>query len=128
MLAKRLAAAVTATVLSTVAANAVDSTLQLELSHEGGTFDSRSVLYDCSEGEPFDVIYINAAPNFLALVPIQDEPEFMVFASVVSASGVRYVAGKWAWWTQGVEASLHDTTLGADAPAVLTCSEYIQTP
>ena len=128
MISKPLVTAFAALLLTTSASSAVDATLQLELGNEGSSFDRRSVLYDCSEGEPFDVIYINAAPNFLALVPIEEEPEFVVFASVISASGARYAAGKWIWWTQGVDASLYDTTLGEDAPAVLTCSEFIQTP
>lgn len=128
MISKPLAAALAAILLTTVTANAVDATLQLELGSEQGSFDRRNVLYDCSDGEPFDVIYINAAPNFLALVPIEDEPQFIVFASVISGSGARYAAGKWIWWTDGVDASLYDTTLGEDAPAVLTCSEFIQTP
>ncbi|UJW87689.1 MliC family protein [Devosia sp. SL43] len=114
--------------LATGTAHAVDATLQLDLTGQGRDFERRSVLYDCSEGEPFDVVYINAAPNFLALVPIVDEPERLVFASVVSASGVRYVAGHWVWWTQGIDASLYDVTLGDDADPVLTCSEFIQTP
>lgn len=128
MLSTRLAAVFAALLLTTSASHAVDATLQLELGSEQGSFDRRSVLYDCSEGEPFDVIYINAAPNFLALVPIEEEPQFIVFASVISGSGARYAAGKWIWWTDGVDAGLYDTTLGEDAPAVLTCSEFIQTP
>jgi membrane-bound inhibitor of C-type lysozyme len=121
-------AAVSVIMLTTGSAHAVDTSLQLELSGDGSDFEQRSVLYDCSEGEPFSVVYINAAPNFLALVPIAEEPERLVFASVVAASGVRYAAGHWAWWTQGVDASLYDVTLGEDADPVLTCSEFIQTP
>lgn len=128
MLYKRLAATLAAALLTTGASHAVDATLQLELGNEQSSFDRRSVLYDCSAGEPFDVVYINAAPNFLALVPIEEEPQFIVFASVISGSGARYAAGKWIWWTDGIDASLYDTTLGEDAPAVLTCSEFIQTP
>ena len=128
MLSKRLAAALAITVFATSSAHAVDATLQLDLAGQGSDFERRNVLYDCSEGEPFDVVYINAAPNFLALVPIADEAERMVFASVVSGSGVRYASGHWIWWTQGVDASLYDTALGDDAEPVLTCSEFIQTP
>lgn len=128
MISKPLVTALAALLLTTGASHAVDATLQLELGSEDSSFDRRNVLYDCSEGEPFDVVYINAAPNFLALVPIAEEPEAIVFASVISGSGTRYAAGKWIWWTQGVDASLYDTTLGEDAPAVLTCSEFIQTP
>lgn len=128
MPSRSFATALAIITLMTGTAHAVDASLQLELGRDGGNFEQRSVLYDCTEGEPFSVVYINAAPNFLALVPIAEEPERLVFASVVAASGVRYTAGHWAWWTQGVDASLYDVTLGEDADPVLTCSEFIQTP
>ncbi|UXN75473.1 MliC family protein [Devosia sp. A8/3-2] len=66
--------------------------------------------------------------QFPALVNVPEETEKLVFASTVSASGVRYVSGQWARLTQGAEASLHDTTLGEDAPAVSTCSEASNAP
>ncbi len=93
-----------------------------------GNFERTVVQYDCGQSEPLSVDYINAAPNFLAIVPVAEEPEPLVFASVVSASGVRYAAGHWVWWTTGVDASLYDVTLGEDAEPVLTCSEINNTP
>ena len=109
------------------AAGAAQTSLQIEL-NAGRDFERHVMTYDCDTETPITVTYINAAPNFLALVPIADKPEELVFASVIAASGVRYVSGKWAWWTRGSEASLYDTTLGEDADAVLTCSEFIDTP
>ena len=108
-------------------AGAAQTSLQIEL-NAGRDFERHVMTYDCATETPITVTYINAAPNFLALVPIADEPEELVFASVIAASGVRYVSGKWVWWTRGSEASLYDTTLGEDADAVLTCSEFIDTP
>ena len=130
MINRLLAAIVSATLLASTGASAVDTSLQIQLGGDGfgGDFERRTVLYDCSDGEPFDVIYINAAPNFLALVPIADEPAFRIFAAVESASGARYAAGRFIWWTEGPDASLFDTTLGAEAAAVLTCSEMNNTP
>ncbi|WP_316355542.1 MliC family protein [Devosia sp.] len=113
--------------LAAVPTQAVETSIELELATDSD-FERREILYDCSAGEPFSVTYINAAPNFLALVPIADEPELHVFASVISASGVRYVSGQWAWWTKGADASLYDITLGEDAEPVLTCSEMTNTP
>jgi membrane-bound inhibitor of C-type lysozyme len=52
----------------------------------------------------------------------------LLFVSTIGASGVRYVAGQWVWWSDGLDASLYDATAGDDAPAVLTCSEIINTP
>lgn len=116
-----------AAILLPGAANAAQTSLQIEL-NVGRDFERHVMTYDCATETPVTVTYINAAPNFLALVPVAEEPEELVFASVIAASGVRYVSGKWAWWTRGSDASLYDTTLGEDAEAVLTCSEFINTP
>lgn len=125
MLKPALALLLAATAVIPVAA--VETSIEIELGTTGD-FERREILYDCSEGEPFDVTYINAAPNFLALVPIADEPELHVFTSVISASGARYASGQWIWWTKGVDASLYDLTLGEDAEPVLTCTEFVNTP
>ena len=93
-----------------------------------GDFERRQYTYDCGADEPLSVTYLNAAPNFLAVVPIEGEDEPLVFVSVISASGARYAAAQWVWWTRGSEASLYDEALGEDAEAVLTCSEIINTP
>lgn len=122
-----LAALLATCLLLPAAAHAVETSIEIELGTDGD-FERRQILYDCSDGEPFDVTYINAAPNFLALVPIADEPELHIFASVVSASGARYASGQWIWWTKGPDASLYDATLGEDAEPVLTCSEMNNTP
>jgi len=123
-----IAAAIFVTaLLAPAVAQAVETSVQIELGTQSD-FERRSVLYDCSAGEPFSVTYINAAPNFLALVPIADEPELHVFASVISASGARYASGQWIWWTSGADASLYDATLGEDAEPVLTCAEMNNTP
>lgn len=127
MVKPALATLLAAGLLLPVAALAVEASLQLELGN-ASDFERRTTLYDCSAGEPFGVTYINAAPNFLALVPIEGEPEPLVFAAVIAASGVRYAAGQWEWWTKGVDASLRDVTLGEDAEPVLTCSEMNNTP
>ncbi|WP_332686485.1 MliC family protein [Devosia sp.] len=118
---------VAALLLLSVPAGAAQSSLQIELG-TGGDFERRMVTYDCAAEAPLVVTYLNAAPNFLALVPVAGEVEELVFAAVISASGVRYAAGQWIWWSQGVDASLYDATLGEDAEAVLTCTEINNTP
>lgn len=111
------------------AAHGVEASLSITLGTDASAdIDKRTVRYECGTGEPISVDYINASPNFLALVNVPEETEKLVFASVVSDSGVRYVSGQWAWLTQGPDASLHDTTLAADAPAVSTCSEVNDAP
>ncbi|MCR6673972.1 MliC family protein [Devosia ginsengisoli] len=125
---RSIPAALLATALfAPVTAQAAEATLQIELGTKGD-FERRVMTYDCNDGSSLPVTYINAAPNFLALLSVTDEPEPLVFSSVVAASGVRYVSGIWVWWTKGVDASLYDATLGEDAEAVLTCSELNNTP
>ena len=121
-----------ASLVSTLAlistAQAAETALQLTITTQSGEFEQRVMRYDCGAETPTVVTYINAAPNFLALVPIADEPQSLVFAAVIAASGVRYTAGKWVWWTKGAEASLSDATLGDTAEPVLTCTEINNTP
>ena len=86
-----------------------------------------TTVYGCGEGsEPLTVKYINAAPNFFAIIPIEGED--IVFVNVISASGAKYVAGEYEWWNKGADATLHNVTEGLDAAPVLTCSENVQTP
>jgi membrane-bound inhibitor of C-type lysozyme len=47
----------------------------------------------------FSVEYLNGAGNSLAVVPIGGRS--LIFASVVSASGARYAAGRYVWWDAG---------------------------
>jgi membrane-bound inhibitor of C-type lysozyme len=127
MTTKSIAALTALALLAPLPASAVESTLQLQLSTDQD-FERRTITYDCGAETPIQVIYLNAVPNFLAVVPIADEPQPLVFVSVVSASGVRYVSGHWVWWTKGPEATLHDATLSDDAEPLLTCSEFNDTP
>ncbi|GLQ53535.1 MliC family protein [Devosia nitrariae] len=103
----------------------VQSTVVLTLGTDGDA-EKRLVRYECEGLEPFAVEYINAAPNFLALVPV--EGETLIFSAVLSASGARYAAAHWEWWTSGPEASLHDLTLGPDAEPVAACLEFTEGP
>jgi membrane-bound inhibitor of C-type lysozyme len=104
-------------------AQAVQSTLTLSL---GGDAEQRSTAYDCGELGQISVGYINAAPNFLALVPY--EGKTLIFAATLAASGVRYVSGNYEWWTKGAEATFHDLTAAEDAPPLASCSEITNTP
>lgn len=103
------------------ARSAIEITLAAESPAEKNVVD-----YECEGLEPFRVEYINAAPNFLAIVPVNDET--LIFSAVLSASGARYAAANWVWWTSGPEASLYDLTQGEDAEPVATCFEINMTP
>lgn len=89
--------------------------------------DWQHVVYTCEgQDERFVVDYVNAAPNFLALVPVDGKQ--LVFANVLSGSGARYASGQYEWWTKGPEASLVDITADKDAPPLMTCLEANDTP
>jgi membrane-bound inhibitor of C-type lysozyme len=77
--------------------------------------------YDCGTAGSLKVTYVNADPNFLAIVPVPKQLQPLVFASVLSGSGTRYASGKYVWWTKGNSASLYDTTTGDNAPPITTC-------
>lgn len=106
---------------------AAGSSLQLQLSTDGD-FERRTVSYDCGTEAPLVVTYLNAAPNFLAMLSVPDSADPLVFAAVISGSGARYAAGQWVWWNDGIDGSLYDATLGEDAEAVLACSEINNIP
>ena len=91
-----------------------------------GDIERRVVTYLCDTGQTMSVQYVNAAPNFLAIVPVNDQN--LVFASALSASGARYVSGPYEWWTRRDEARLSDLTLGEDADPLATCTEASNTP
>lgn len=93
----------------------------------GGDAERKVALYQCEgRDSPLRVEYINAAPNFLALVPLEEGT--LVLASVIAASGARYASGKWVWWTKGANADLYDVTAGEGARPVMSCAESIDTP
>lgn len=91
-----------------------------------GDAERRLVRYDCEGADSFDVEYINAAPNFLAFVPVDGQTYLMT--SVIAASGARYAAANYVWWSKGPDAELYDVSQGEDAAPILSCSEHIQTP
>jgi len=111
-------------VLATSPALAVSTAFTIDLGNADA--QRQTIRYQCEDGIERVVQYVNINPNFLALVPVEDGT--LIFASVISASGARYAAGQWVWWTSGPEADLYDTTNGPDAPPVTHCLELNQTP
>lgn len=59
--------------------------------------------YSCGD-TLLDVEFINVGDNSLALIAI-DGAAPLVFASVVAASGARYIGGVYEFWDHGGEAS-----------------------
>lgn len=90
----------------------------------GGNFERNVVQYDCGLDAPVTADYINAAPNFLAIIEIDGKK--LVFANVIAASGAKYAAGEYEWWSRGSEATLHNLMASDDEP--LVCLEISETP
>ena len=101
----------------------VDVSAQVVL-NLAGDFERTVHHYQCEGIEPFAVDYINAAPNFLAILPIGGQK--LVFVGVLSGSGAKYVSGQYEWWTKGADATLTDLQVTDQPP--LNCSENIETP
>lgn len=101
-----------------VPAMALEAAMQLVFTLPDGA-QHDVVTYQCEgQDEAMTVSYINARPNFLALVPIAGET--VVFANVIAASGARYAAGHYVWWSQGNDAQLRDE-MDEDGPPLLDC-------
>jgi len=91
-----------------------------------GESEIKLVKYDCEGRDPLTVQYLNAAPNFLALIPIDGQT--LIFANTLSASGAKYESGQYIWWNKGSDATLTDVTEGLDAAPVMSCTEENNTP
>lgn len=119
-----LPAVLLATLATPVLAANVKIQLVIELEGEA----QRNLLhYKCDAATDLvEVEYLNADPNFLAIMTVDGKK--LVFASAFSESGVRYVSGRYAWWTKGADASLFDEANGPDADPLVTCIEVNNTP
>jgi membrane-bound inhibitor of C-type lysozyme len=92
-----------------------------------GDAEIKNTTYSCTGRDtPLTVRYVNAAPNFLALINLAGHT--LVFVNTATASGAKYESGSYIWWNKGSDATLSDTTEGLDAAPVLMCSENIDTP
>lgn len=91
-----------------------------------GDAEVKVTKYDCPGHDPLTVQYLNASPNFLALIPINGET--LIFVNTLSASGAKYESGQYIWWNKGADATLSDITEGLDAAPVMSCSELNDTP
>jgi len=75
--------------------------------------------YTCATGKILQVTYWNAQNGqSFAVLPVNGTP--MLFVNTISASGARYQAGSYTWWTKGPRANLYDMTSGEDAPPLLS--------
>lgn len=109
------------------APTASNVTAGLTLTLESDTdIERTSATYLCDNEQVLRVHYVNAAPNFLAIMPVDGETH--IFATTISASGARYVSGPFEWWNKGDEGTLRDLTQDEDAAPLLTCTSATETP
>ena len=74
--------------------------------------------YQCEGGKSLAVTYWNSqAGQSFALLPVEGKP--MLFVDTIAASGVKYVAGRYTWWTKGERGDLYDAMAGANAAPVM---------
>ncbi|WP_233829015.1 MliC family protein [Paraburkholderia sp. ZP32-5] len=84
---------------------------------EGTNHQTRK--YTCATGKILQVTYWNARNGqSFAVLPVKGTS--MLFVNTISASGAKYQAGSYTWWTKGPRANLYDMTSGEDAPPLLS--------
>lgn len=75
--------------------------------------------YTCATGKILQVTYWNTANGqSFALVPVKGQQ--LLFVNTMSASGAKYQAGSYTWWTKGPRADLYDAMDGENAPPMLS--------
>ncbi|KFL89735.1 hypothetical protein AmDm5_1390 [Acetobacter malorum] len=91
-----------------------------------------STTYRCSGSEELldklakplvSVTYLNAGAVSLAVLQVEGETQ--VFSNVISASGARYTANRFEWWSKGDTAFFSE--MGAEDTKPLTCQETHKT-
>ena len=76
------------------------------------------VHYTCDGGQKITASYLNAR-NGQGFAVLRIKGKTMLFVNALSASGARYVAGHYVWWTKGPGATLYDEMAGENAPPML---------
>jgi membrane-bound inhibitor of C-type lysozyme len=75
--------------------------------------------YTCATGKILQVTYWNTSNGqSFALVPVKGKQ--LLFVNTLAASGAKYQAGSYTWWTKGPRADLYDAMNGENAPPMLS--------
>ena len=82
------------------------------------------LIYRCAGDVRLPVRYLNTNAGALAYLPVAGKRQ--LFVSVVAASGAKYAAGRYVWWSKGNEGFLADETLGADAEPIFKDCKQIE--
>ena len=86
--------------------------------------NQQRLIYRCAGDVRLPVRYLNTNAGAFAYLPVAGKRQ--LFVSVVAASGVKYVAGRYVWWNKGKEGFLADETLGEDAEPILKDCKQIE--
>jgi membrane-bound inhibitor of C-type lysozyme len=76
------------------------------------------VHYTCDGGKTITARYLNAR-NGQSFALLRIKGKTLLFVNTLSASGARYAAGRYVWWTKGPGATLYDEMAGENAPPML---------
>ncbi|MDR5756567.1 MliC family protein [Caballeronia sp. LZ035] len=71
------------------------------------TQSAQTVRYNCKDGKTVSVQYTNAR-NHQSFAALTVDGRKLLFVRVIAASGVRYVADQYTWWTKGPQGTLYD--------------------
>ncbi|WP_201313507.1 MliC family protein [Dyella sp. EPa41] len=75
--------------------------------------------YQCEGGKALTVTYWNSqSGQGFALLAVDGKP--MLFVDTIAASGVKYMAGRYTWWTKGERGDLYDALAGPNAAPVMS--------
>lgn len=114
-----------ALVLSGLAASAAHAA-QLTVEEIDADARQTAVYQFANQKQPIRVSYWLAGNGqSFALVPVNGQR--LLFVDTVSASGVRYQAGRYTWWTKGRGATLRDEIADAKAPPLLSDCVQVET-
>ncbi|QRQ88533.1 MliC family protein [Cupriavidus oxalaticus] len=80
--------------------------------------DVRTVRYQCDGDKTLTVRYFNSGDNQAVVFRLDGKPVLAV--TTVSASGARYVGGRYEWWTKGDTGTLRDLMQPEHAAAALS--------
>ncbi|WP_341753267.1 MULTISPECIES: MliC family protein [unclassified Candidatus Tisiphia] len=65
-----------------------------------GKLQVKNVNYSCTDGRKINIRYLNKEANTLALIPVGEENQILIFTGRISASGALYGANQYEWHTK----------------------------
>ncbi|MBV8046342.1 MAG: MliC family protein [Paludibacterium sp.] len=83
--------------------------------------ETLTLQYLCAGSKPLKVRYLTGhnGQHFALLAAQPGKP--LLFVQTIAASGVKYQADHFIWWTKGPQGDLYDVTRGPDATPLLSC-------